>query len=284
MDPIELTVQVSGDITIAGLDWRRRSGQPPLVLLHPNGFCGGVFAPLAELLSADFRVIALDLRGHGQSSAPEGLASYAYVRLAGDVLHALDQLGVQRPLVVGQSLGGAVAVLADRIRPGWAAKILLCEAAAYPSSLSEHRSNPLADGARRRRREWPSVQAIREAYGSKPALAELSSEALDGYMRWGTRPTQDGTVELCCDPEVEASLFELAATPLGGAAAWDHLQVLRCPAAVLFGADSFLPVEYFIGQAAAIGVDLETVPGGHFFLQGDPLLTSRLVADQMSRP
>jgi pimeloyl-ACP methyl ester carboxylesterase len=58
--------------------------------------------------SADHRVVALDLRGHGGSDAPE--QRYTMQALADDVAWMCAQLGVERPVVVGHSLGGLVAL------------------------------------------------------------------------------------------------------------------------------------------------------------------------------
>jgi pimeloyl-ACP methyl ester carboxylesterase len=55
-------VQVNG-VRLHYLEWP--SDSPPLLIIHGNGHSGGVFAPLAERLAGEFRVFALDLRGHG---------------------------------------------------------------------------------------------------------------------------------------------------------------------------------------------------------------------------
>src|SRR3546814_3916786 len=53
---------------LAGLEWG--SGDDHVVLLHPNGFCAGLFDPLARRLATDHHVVAVDLAGQGCSSAP----------------------------------------------------------------------------------------------------------------------------------------------------------------------------------------------------------------------
>ena len=283
MTPRALQVDVGEGTTVGVLQWDSDPLAPPVVLLHPNGFCAGVFAPLAERLRHRYAVHAVDLRGHGSSFAPTPHPSnYGYLQLAGDVLQALDRLGVHEPLVVGQSLGGAVAVLSDALRPGWARRIVLCEAAAYQARTGTS-SNPLADQARRRRAEWPSRAVMLEAYASRPTLAELAPEALRAYIEHGTRITERATVELRCQPEVEAVLFELAATHMGGAAALAHLSETTSPVTVLAGADSFLPAEFFRCQASAAGVDLRVVSGGHFFLQSDADAAARLLSAEFEQ-
>lgn len=83
---------------------------PAVVLLH--GFTSDLrsWAPLLEDLTADYRAIALDLRGHGQSAAPEDLDAYTIEALAGDVAALLDHLEVDICALVGSSFGGMVAL------------------------------------------------------------------------------------------------------------------------------------------------------------------------------
>jgi pimeloyl-ACP methyl ester carboxylesterase len=83
---------------------------PAVVLLH--GFTSDLrsWAPLLEDLTADYRAVALDVRGHGQSSAPEDVESYTIEALAGDVAALLDHLEVDICALVGSSFGGMVAL------------------------------------------------------------------------------------------------------------------------------------------------------------------------------
>jgi pimeloyl-ACP methyl ester carboxylesterase len=278
--PLEVLRIHGGRGSVAtGLRWDGGTGRP-ILLLHPNGFGAGVFAPLGPLLARDRQVIALDLRCHGGSAGPGGDRSvHSYQELAADLLDAVEVLCLEEPLVVGQSLGGAVAVLADRLRPGWARHMALFEPAAYPRR-PETSENPLAQQARRRRREWTSSEEMLRAYREKPALAELSDEALVGYVEHGTRHTPQGTVELCCAPATEATLFELATSLDGGAAALDHLAGLQCSLSIFAGTNSFLPEEFFEAQAHRAGTALRPVAGGHFFLQAEPVVAAGLLREE----
>ncbi len=85
--------------------WEREGSGEPVVLVHGITECRSSWAPLAKLLAADHDVIAVDLRGHGESDMG---ASYEFDDLAGDVRQVIDALGLGRPHLVGHSLGGAV--------------------------------------------------------------------------------------------------------------------------------------------------------------------------------
>ncbi len=82
-----------------------RSPYPPLVLLHG---AGGTHLdwPLELRRLPDARVLVLDLPGHGRSSGPPRTHTLEY---AGDVCHLLDALAIPRAIIVGHSMGGAVA-------------------------------------------------------------------------------------------------------------------------------------------------------------------------------
>lgn len=82
----------------------------PVVLIH--GFSSSLDAiwgnqGIIEKLSKDFRVIALDCRGHGKSEKPHDVASYG-VNMIEDVARLLDHLAIRKAHIVGYSMGGAI--------------------------------------------------------------------------------------------------------------------------------------------------------------------------------
>src|SRR3954452_6578086 len=116
-------------LRVAGLDWGGASGARPLVLLHPNGFCAGLFDPIARRLASGgaFRPVGVDLRGHGGTDKPEPPDPYTYEGMAGDVIAVLDSLGFDDVDIAGGPVRGGVAGHADMQQPGRARKLLLCE-------------------------------------------------------------------------------------------------------------------------------------------------------------
>ena len=82
---------------------------PPVVLLHgfPE-FWYGWRSQLPALAAAGLRLIVPDQRGYNTSAKPQGIASYAVERLAGDVLGLLDEAGERRACVVGHDWGALV--------------------------------------------------------------------------------------------------------------------------------------------------------------------------------
>ncbi|TPW14804.1 MAG: aiiM [Acidimicrobiaceae bacterium] len=79
---------------------------PALVLIHGITECRQMWQPLIAPLSERYHVVAVDLRGHGESGTGD---AYDPITLATDVAETLANLDAQSPLVVGHSLGGVVA-------------------------------------------------------------------------------------------------------------------------------------------------------------------------------
>ena len=106
------------------------SGAPPLVLVHGFGSDHTTLAPQLERFRAAHRVVAVDLRGHGASDAPEG--AYGISQHADDLAWLCEQLGLYRPVVVGHSMGGQVALELARRRPDLVAGLALLDAPICP--------------------------------------------------------------------------------------------------------------------------------------------------------
>src|SRR5712692_4095155 len=91
------------------------AGQRPLLLVH--GFTGAKedFTPwLDRLAGAGWHAVAPDLRGHGGSSQPAAESAYSFEILADDVLLLAGELGWERFVLLGHSMGGMVAQFVAR--------------------------------------------------------------------------------------------------------------------------------------------------------------------------
>lgn len=80
---------------------------PAVVLVHGFPLCRRMWHPqIKAVTDAGFRLVTLDLRGFGESDAPEG--PYSMELFADDVAGLLDYLGINRAVVGGMSMGGYV--------------------------------------------------------------------------------------------------------------------------------------------------------------------------------
>jgi pimeloyl-ACP methyl ester carboxylesterase len=233
-------------IEIALLDW---GGEGPLALLHhATGFCASVWAPVAERLSAHYRVIAMDARGHGNSSKPEGADCYHWELFGRDVLVVAETLAAEHPdgrvaLGIGHSIGGSSILMASAERPELFERcvlvdpVILAQNRGHAKSAPDSPGNRLAEGARSRRQVWPSREAAREKWVTKELFADWDPEALDLYLAEGFADRPDGQVELKCSGEIEAAIFEAG----GSFDLWSSADRVRTPTLIEWAVRSVFP-------------------------------------------
>lgn len=116
----------SGDIVVnkLKLHYTRTGGdKPPVVLAHGFSDDGLCWTPVARQLEADYDVVMVDARGHGRSDAPK--RGYGSLEHAGDLAGVIAGLGLQRPAVLGHSMGAATALALAGTYPDLVRAILL---------------------------------------------------------------------------------------------------------------------------------------------------------------
>lgn len=84
------------------------SGDPPLLLVHGWTCDHTYMAPQFDYFQENHRVVSVDLRGHGQSDKPE--QDYTMNVFVEDLVWLCCQLGLKKPVVIGHSMGGMIAV------------------------------------------------------------------------------------------------------------------------------------------------------------------------------
>jgi non-heme chloroperoxidase len=103
------TVQGGGGLRLHVREWGRPDG-PPILFIHgwsQSHLCWA--KQYQSALAEEFRLVAYDLRGHGMSEAPLEPGHYTDAKLwADDVAAIIEQLGLDRPVLVGWSYGGFI--------------------------------------------------------------------------------------------------------------------------------------------------------------------------------
>ena len=110
----EKTVTLSNGLKLHYYEWP--GPRPNLVLLHPSSGYGRMWEETARAFGAEFHVYALDQRGHGDSGRPDG--DYSAEEYADDLHLFFRQVGIDRAIVAGQSLGGRVGQVFAAVYPG----------------------------------------------------------------------------------------------------------------------------------------------------------------------
>lgn len=106
------------DITANGITlhvYQTQTGKPPIVFVHgvsDNGLC---YLPIARQMANEYDIILYDSRGHGKSEAPETPATI--VDRANDLAGLVQALGLNKPVLIGHSMGAVTVALFAGLYP-----------------------------------------------------------------------------------------------------------------------------------------------------------------------
>ncbi|MFB6809499.1 alpha/beta fold hydrolase [Streptomyces sp. NPDC056387] len=167
---------------------------PPLVLLHALGEDAADWDGVAPVLARNWRVFALDLRGHGRSDWP---GDYSLELMRDDVLGFLDALALDRADLMGHSMGGIVAYLFAGEYPRRVGRLVLED---VPVPRPREQSTPIRpDG--KLTFDWEMVLAVRRQIDT-PApewlenLSKVTAPTLAVAGGPGSHVPQEGIAEL----------------------------------------------------------------------------------------
>lgn len=151
---------------------------PPVVFLH--GFGASLYTwrkTLPPLVAAGYRVIALDNRGFGFSEKPAGRGLYGNAAYARLVVALLDSLGVPSAVLVGHSMGGAIAAEVALAYPDRVRGLVLIDAAGHgvrwPGSLKAARWPGAGTVASALRGRWVTGRLLRSTYADPSKVTEV---------------------------------------------------------------------------------------------------------------
>lgn len=120
------------DVDGVGLHFVEAGNGPPIIMIH--GFGGQTFSfryQMAEF-ARDHRCVAIDLKGFGYSERSDG-GDYSLVEQARLVCRAMDELGIDKAVLIGHSMGGEVVARAAELAPERVEKlVLVATAPGYP--------------------------------------------------------------------------------------------------------------------------------------------------------
>jgi pimeloyl-ACP methyl ester carboxylesterase len=100
---------------------------PPLILTHGYSSTSAMWQDQIAPLSKHHKLVLWDMRGHGQSDYPEDPAAYSEAATVGDIRALLDEIGAQRAIVGGLSLGGYMSLAFYRAHPERVAALLIID-------------------------------------------------------------------------------------------------------------------------------------------------------------
>lgn len=218
----------------------------PFVALHGHLMQATTFAPLMEALAPDWRVIALDQRGHGFTSHA---ASYARSNYIADIEALFDHLYLEQAVLLGSSLGGVNAYQFAAGHPDRVTALIIEDIGAV---VTDDISFILS---------WAGTYPTREA------LANQVGERFAPYLEDSFRQVPEGW-RLAFEPsELVRSQQQLCGDH------WKDFLRTRCPVLLIRGRDSRVTSQEHIEEMAERrpNTTLVTLSGGHIVHRDDPI-------------
>ena len=241
------------------LEWGRPDALP-VICVHGYTSSAEAFNALARRLQDRARIMAMDVRGHGESAWSQD-GAYQYADQAGDLAALVDQLGIGRFVLIGTSMGGVIAMVyasqyADRLR-GLVLNDIGPDVEAGSGRITGLvRSRPAdfasLDEAMQYRREISPITAARPLEDQTETARGVLSERPDGRWAWKMDPAYI---------EQRVKRGAPARPPL-----WPVLETLPCATQIVWGTDSDVLSEAQAKRmvAALPRGELVSVPGvGH---------------------
>ncbi|WP_266170339.1 alpha/beta fold hydrolase [Dyella subtropica] len=236
---------------------------PPLLTLHGWLDNAGSYARLAPLLADRWRVIALELPGHGHSDHLPAGTHYHFVDYVRHVLGAADALGLERFALLGHSLGAGIAALSAAAVPERIEKLLLIEGLGPLGDDGSHTLQRFRDGiaAPINNKGLRIFRNVEQATAARAIAGGLPAELARPIVERGLMEVADGWCWRS-DPRLTRT------SPLRLAESQIHalLRGIRASTALLLAqpATSYLPSHPMERRAACVDdIVVSHMDGGH---------------------
>lgn len=200
--------------------WRRGSG-PPLLVLHGVTDWGLDWARFARRAEGQLDCVLLDQRGHGFSDKPG--RGYGYADFARDACHLIRALDLDRPAVLGHSMGGGAALALAATFPDVVGRLLLVDPAIRIGD--QERADEAAQRESRAKRRTGLIERQRQGYTA------LRDSLLSSHPNWDREDIENTAQStMLVSPSVwsDERWFDLEAQE-------SQLRSLTCPTLIVRG-------------------------------------------------
>jgi esterase len=225
------------------LEWEN-AGAPTIIMLHGLRSYAHVWDGVARPLADEYRILALDQRGRGDSDW-DPAASYTTETYVSDLEQLVNQLGLDRFILIGHSMGGANTLVYTARHPERVvAAVIEDMGPGSTASSGSARITREIEETPRRFASWADAEAFWRA--QRPLI---SAEALDERLRNTLKDATDGSVTWKWDVDGIDRARNAGGSRLD---LWPAVRGLTCPTLVLRGALSdILSRETAEGMAAS---------------------------------
>lgn len=267
----------------------------PMIHIAPaNGFVPQTYLPMFQNFMADYQLVSLPPRAlWGDGAPPEPSSDITWMQVADDILAGIEKFGLRDIVAVGHSFGGVASFFAANKKPDYFKALIMLDPVILPFHFVEQliamqakgqaTPFPLANGARRRRNNFESLEDVFGRFRAKSIFADWSDDMLRLYVEHGTIEQANGTRQLAWSGAWEAFYYSSYHAKI-----WDEIAKLNnldIPMLFLAGGDTDTysdmaqeKVRELVPNATHAVIEGH----GHLFPQSAPQETAAVIREWLS--
>ncbi|HVP04328.1 MAG TPA: alpha/beta hydrolase [Dehalococcoidia bacterium] len=238
------------------------AGDPPLVFIHGWTCNRTNWRGQAPFFEKKHRVVAVDLRGHGESDKPD--QDYTIEVFADDVAWLIAEIGLEKPVIVGHSMGGVIALNLVRKHPGLAGAAVFIDSPLVPlPETARGLIPPLLAGM-----QSPAYKSVAEGFArmqffNAKSPPELVDELVTSMSQAPQRLMHTAMMSILDEKSIPAGAIPVPSLFIGAGepqiASPDELRA-RYP-----------------------GIGVVTIPAAHFVMMEQPDATNNVISDFLDK-
>ncbi len=256
--PADRSINVNG-IEIHYLEWGNPDN-PPLIMLHGIGRIAHTFSHIAPHFAAEYRVMAVDMRGHGDSGwSPDG--AYLVRDYVSDIEAMAEEMDLRDIVIWGNSTGGRVAQMFAGLHPDRVAAVIVEDVG--PERPRTIANRLAAQIERDDANGWASVEELTAQLLSQST--RTNPDVSRAYAQFGSKTRADGRIVWKRDPAIGNDFVPMQH--------WPYIRQITAPIIYILGGDStIVPVDTQIELDRVLPqVEIVTMPGlGHYPSEENP--------------
>lgn len=271
-----------------------KANQALIHLAPANGFVPQTYLPMFQSFMGDYRVVSLPPRPlWGDGEPPDITLEMTWMQMGHDLVKAIEKHDLRDMIAIGHSSGAVASFFAALRKPQRFKALIMLDPVIIPYEFAQQlialRAKgqlipfPLAEGAKRRRNYFDSVDDVFERFRKKSIFADWSDDVLRLYAEYGTIEQPDGSRKLAWSGAWEAYIYSTYYAEI-----WDEiakLNDLAIPKLFIAAGDAktySLPAQEKVRELVPDATHISISDTGHLFPQSAPQQTAKLIQEWLN--
>lgn len=267
----------------------------PIIHIAPaNGFVPQTYLPMFQDFMGDYQIVSLPPRAlWGDGEPPKLSLDITWMQVADDIIAGIEKFGLRDIIAIGHSFGAVASFFAAIKKPKYFKALIMLDPVILPLHFAQQliamqakgqaTPFPLAEGARRRRNNFDSLEDVFRRFREKSIFADWSDDVLRLYVEHGTIEQADGSRQLAWSGDWEAFYYSSYHAEI-----WDEIVKLKdldIPILIIAGGDTDTYSDMAQEKVRELVPDAThtAIQGhGHLFPQSAPQETANMIREWLA--